>query len=271
MSFLTSLPEPVSHLNHIHYMLIQKKPFTFIRFSDGETEIILNRKLEIYNGKTIFKGKKSKNIYPKFDNKKFDPRLHQSVRKDLISAATSRGEFLYKGLPSRHNRQLWERDLMLRLNGGLDKSITFSDLLINSNYKTYRNNLVPLYRHFEDIYVVANYRSVLIGELIKATLIPVQDNFFENYDAVKSDIYERIIDVPYGALVLSSASSLTKIIGHLLYKKRPDITFIDIGTSINDLLSLKYNTRAYHNIFYSRDPFKLFFNKFINIGNKIKW
>ena len=55
MSFLTSLPEPVSHLNHIHYMLIQKKPFTFIRFSDGETEIILNRKLEIYNGKTNYR------------------------------------------------------------------------------------------------------------------------------------------------------------------------------------------------------------------------
>ena len=38
-----------------------------------------------------------------------------------------------KGMP--HKRFKKDRDLLVTLNGGLDKNITFSDLLINSNYK----------------------------------------------------------------------------------------------------------------------------------------
>ena len=59
------------------------------------------------------------------------------------------------------------------------------------------------------------------------------------------------------SLVLSSASSLSNIIAHKLHVK--NITFIDIGTSVNDLLSLDSETREYHgsmssleNYFYKR-------------------
>ena len=37
-----------------------------------------------------------------------------------------------------------------------------------------------------------------------------------------------------------------------LYEIRPDITFIDIGTSLNDLLGLDSRTRAYHNLYFSK-------------------
>ena len=61
----------------------QKKPFCFVRFSDGETEIIRNRYLKINKGVTIFQGKVSKNNYSDFDSKEFIPNLHNQIREDL--------------------------------------------------------------------------------------------------------------------------------------------------------------------------------------------
>ena len=43
----------------------------------------------------------------------------------------------YKGLP--HKRFKSDRDFLVTINGGLDKHITFADLLINSNYFSEKN------------------------------------------------------------------------------------------------------------------------------------
>ena len=55
-----------------------------------------------------------------------------------------------------------------------------------------------------------------------------------------------LLEVPKNSLVLSSASSLSNTLAYKLFLKRDDITFIDVGTSINDLLSLDSKTREYH-------------------------
>ena len=125
--------------------------------------------------------------------------------------------------------------------------MTFSDLFLNSNYKKYRDEVVPLFEFFENIYVIANYRAKTIGILEKAKQIDIPDNFFATYDRVVDSVYSQIKDIPAGSLVLSSASSLSNILSHRMYIKNPNTTFLDIGTSINDLLSLNHNTREYHN------------------------
>lgn len=52
--------------------------------------------------------------------------------------------------------------------------------------------------------------------------------------------------VPDSALVLSSASSLSNVLGHRLRKSRSDLTFLDIGTVLNDLMGLPLTTRAHY-------------------------
>lgn len=270
MSFKSSTPDAVEHLEHLKAMLEQKKPFTFVRFSDGETEIIRNRKLEIYNGKTVFRGKESNNKYPVYDNKKFDPCSDLDIRADLMSAAIFNAEYYYKGIPTSHNRAYWDKDLMLRLNGGANGSITFSDLLINSNYQRYRKEIVPILGEYSDVYVISNFRSQLIGELACFHHISIPDNFFSSYQEVKKDILDTLVSLPNGALVLSSASSLSNILGSELYSLRRDITFIDIGTSLNDLLSLDSKTRDYH--FQSKNYIKNIILNLVKVNrNKIKW
>lgn len=268
MSKVNLVPSPVKHIEQVIKSLENNEAFSFVRFSDGETEILRNRYLEINNGITIFRGKQFVNSYPQFDSKKFDPRIHQHIRKDLLESAMFKDMKFYKGIPSLHNNALKDREYMLRLNGGFNFNITFSDLFLNSNYKRYRDEVVPLFSNYENIYVIANYRAKPCGILGDAHHITVPDNFFSTYQDSLNDIMKSLEGIEKGSLILSSASSLTKVVGHKLFLQRKDVTFLDVGTSINDLLSLKHNIRDYH---AEHDSFikKIFFRR--KKGYKIQW
>lgn len=262
------IPSGDKHLDLFINKLKNKIPFSFVRFSDGETEIIRNRYLEINSGKTVFRGKEFKNNFPVFDSKKFDPFLHQNIRKDLLDSALFKEMSFFKGIPTSHNKAFKDKDLMLRLNGGYDDNITFSDLFLNSNYDRYRKELVPIFKNYDYIYVIANYRAIPTDDLSKSKHIHVPDNFFSSYDKTLEKVMDELKSVESGAIILSSASSLSNIIAHKLYLERQDITFLDIGTSINDLLSMDNMIRSYHkqkkgffrNIFYKKTK-----------RNKIRW
>ena len=268
-------PVPKFHFNNFMKLISLRRPFTFIRFSDGEVEVLRNRKLIISNQKTIFRGKISCNNFPKMDSKIFNPQLHQKFRRDLLEASIFKSKYFYKGIrtfnitdPEATN----DREFLLRLNGGFDNQITFSDLLINQNYIIFRKKLLPLlFKKFKDITVISNWRSNLKFSYHKH--IKVSDNFISNYEYELQNVLSQLIDIPRNSLVLSSASSLTNIVGYKLFLYRKDITFLDIGTSINELLSLPMKTRGYHELldFYKTYHlpirfFKLFFNDLI-----IRW
>lgn len=262
------VPRPKEQLVKFRNMLIDRKPFTFVRFSDGETEILFNRYLEISGGKTFFKGNEYKNNYPIYDSKVFNPNENEDLRSDLLEAAFYKDDLYFKGIPTSHNGKISEREFMVRLNGGFDSQLTFADLFLNSNYSNYRNFILPEFSRFEKIYVVANYRAEFKGILEDAVHIDIPDNFFSNYAEVLDSTYNRLVDIETGSLVLSSASTLTKILGYKIFLCRQDVTFIDIGTSINDLLGLDLNTRNYHsNIDGMFNKLVLNFKK----GHKIKW
>jgi hypothetical protein len=249
--------------------LHNKTPFTFIRFSDGETEILRNRYLEINNGTTIIRGKSKSNRYPVFDAKRFDPIMNRNIREDLLEAATYAETDFYKGIPSSHSLMCEEQHLLVRLNGGIDRYITFADLFLNNNYSLFRSNIVPKFSQFAHLYVVCNHRSDLQGVLNNAVKISVNDNFFSDYNSIKYSILRQLSNIPEGSLVLSSASSLSKIIGHNLKCSRKDLTFLDVGTSINDLLNLPTNIRSYLN--RENLSFKDKFKEVINDRQTIKW
>jgi len=241
--------KPNPHQDLIKFqMLLQKKiPFIFIRFSDGETEILRNRPLIIDKNQILFRGRKLKNIYPKHDFKNFHPTDSQIVRADLLKSAMHCGFNFFKGIPTRHNNAILDREFMLRLNGGLDKCITFSDLFMNSNYEFFRNNIIEEFKQFKYITIIANHRARFGNFLKHANHIKIPDNFFSCYEKSILDINNQIDRLPFGSLILSSASSLSNIIGYQLHKKCPKkFTFIDIGSSMNDFIGLHSNVRTYH-------------------------
>ena len=239
-------PNGNSHLTQVRNALSNEQAFSFVRFSDGEIEVLKNRYLEIYSGNTVFRGRQFPNQFPTFDNKRFDPMQNQSIRADLLNAAMFRDDRFLKGIPTSHNQALVDREFMLRLNGGYSQSVTFSDLFINSNYIRYLDEVVPLFSRYENLYIIGNYRVKPTGVIKHGKLIDVSDNFFSSYESTLEHVMSGLKGVEPGALILSSASSLSNIVGHKLFQLRQDVTFLDIGTSINDMLSLKSNTREYH-------------------------
>lgn len=243
-------PSAIKDIEKFYQMIKSKESFSFIRFSDGELEIIRNRYLKISKGKTHFRGKIFHNSFSEIDSKEFDPKLNYDIRQDLIYSAVAKMHNFYKGMP--HKRSKKDRDLLVTLNGGLDENITFADLLINSNYKFYRENIVPEYQNYKNIYLIANYRAKPRDILSKSIHLKIPDNFFSNYKKVKEQLISYLQDIPSNSLILSSASSLTNIIGHEIYRLRNDLTFIDVGTSINDLIGLDAITRSYHMTYFSK-------------------
>ena len=244
-----SLPRGKNDLNRLTRLSKENVPFTFVRFSDGEIEILRNRKLVIADGVTQFRGKYFSNNFPVFDQKRFDPLSGKAMRADLILSATYCDKNYFKGIPTSHNRAINDREFLLRLNGGFTPQMTFSDLFLNSNYLHSRNDFFPsIVDSSSNLYVVGNFRCQLRDYLAKGTLISIPDNFFSCYEEALSKTMDSLFDIPDHSLVLSSASSLSNVLGHQLRLARPDITFIDIGTALNDLMGLSLGTRAYHSL-----------------------
>lgn len=236
-------------LDHFESLVRERSPFTFVRFSDGEIEILRNRKLVIAGGVTEFRGKRFSNQFPGFDQKHFDPKRGQDVRGDLLASAIFRDSCYFKGVPTRHNNAIVDREFLLRLNGGFTTQMTFSDLFLNSNFLRARASFFPFVAaSFEDLLVVGNWRCELKGYLAKGHLVQIPDDFFSAYQRTLASVQAALQNAPNSALILSSASSLSNVLGHRLRISRPDLTFLDIGTVLNDLMGLPLGTRAYHKL-----------------------
>lgn len=247
------MPTGSADLAKLTRLVRDRSPFTFVRFSDGEIEVLRNRKLVISGGVTEFRGQRFANRFPEFDQKRFDPRLGQDVRRDLLASALFEAPAYFKGIPARHNNALGDREFMLRLNGGFSSQMTFSDLFLNENFIQARSEFFPFATScFDHLLVVGNWRCELKGHLSKGSLVQIPDNFFATYQQTFENVLKRLKEAPDSALVISSASSLSNVLGHRLRQCRSDLTFLDIGTVLNDLMGLPLSTRAYHKILNPR-------------------
>jgi hypothetical protein len=212
-------------------------------------EIIRNRSVSISGGITEFRGKFIQNKFPEFDQKRFDPKNGQDIRGDLLASAMFSEFNYFKGIPARHNNAIIDREFMLRLNGGFTPQMTFSDLFLNSNFLRARDSFFPfLLTSFKDLLVVGNWRCKLRGNLSKGRLVQIPDNFFSKYKQTLESVKAELANAPESALILSSASSLSNVLGHTLRINRPDLTFLDIGTAMNDLMGLPMGIREYHKL-----------------------
>lgn len=238
----------------IKVLLENKDPFTFIRFSDGEMEIIRNERLFIGKGHISWSKGEVSYSYPDFDYKDFSPKRDLKLREDLIASAIYKSKLYFKGIPTAHNNAREDRNLMIEFNGRSQENLTFSDLLINENFLKFRRQFITIFSSFNSVYYFGNYRANprLVNENWK--LIPLQDNFFANYEKVLEFSLNALSRLPRSSLILSSASSLTNILGYQLHQSRPDITFLDIGTSMHDLVGMESGIRGYHVLLSKNTP-----------------
>lgn len=239
----------VSHtLKLFGHKIDAKSPFTFIRFSDGELEIILNNRLRIDEAGVAWSGMQVSASYPQFDFKTFEPGTKQAqyFRQDLLASAVFSENNYFKGIPTSRNSDLTLRKLMVGLNGGSYLRLTSNDLLINSNYLFFLKKMLPKILMRRNLYLLGNWR--MRPALLEPEMghLKVPDNFFSGYPRSLETVSSEAFRLPQESTLLSSASSFSNILGLRLRISRPDITFIDVGTSLHHLAGLPGNFRGYH-------------------------
>ena len=227
-------------------LLSEGIPFTFIRFSDGEMEVIFNSKLVIQEGSVEWRGNKNTANYPVFDSKSFLPERDVDFRRDLVEAASFRAPNFFKGIRTRGAFGSRDKKKMIELNSELLDGLTFSDLLINENWRLFIDKAMPLIIERGNVTYFGNFRARPDFLGVNIRHVKIGDDFIPRYAAVLEESMAELTALPLGETILSSASSLSNILGHRLFTVRPDMTFIDVGTALNPFIGLEEGLREYH-------------------------
>ena len=214
--------------------------FAFARFSDGEMFIMQNKTVVLAPGYFVTGDRVGTNVYTKEEQKEFLPNKHQFHREKLIESFQYNHENYYKGICTKidvgEENFRWQLDL----HGGDETNLTFANVFINSNYPRYVEEIVPLFKDREIIYVV--------NELADLSALPfkVKKEFrigsncmINNYDTVekvkeyieKNNIKDHI--------VLCSAASLSNFVIHQCFEENQNNTFLDTGSALNPYQNLE--------------------------------
>ena len=245
----------------LHYFLERvrsRESFTFVRFSDGELEILRNHEVEI-SEKFVYSsfGKSSYN-YPRFDHKRFRPESGEAIRRALVESLAFTHVDYFKGVPASHNQsRVFDaraaREFCYEIGGSCQNNQwAFADIFVNSNYLSFKRLFIPVFWTIPNLVFIGNYRMNPFLLNPQALHIQVPDGAFDNFSTNVERIVSEASDSPEGAVVLSSASSMSNVVGHRLRLARPDLTFIDVGTALHSTCALPGANRLYQALDLSR-------------------
>ena len=236
--------------------------FAFSRFSDGELFIMQNKVLILAKDHYVTGDVKGRNVYTEEEQKEFNPEEHQVYREKLIECFKHCQDNYYKGICTATDAHVGREsfEYQIELHGGDHESLTFSNLLINANYRRFIEEMVPLFVDREIIYVVnklANTSRLPFD--VKKTFEIGSNCMINDYNVaeeIKNYITENNIE---NHIILCSAASLSNFIIYECFKDNPNNTFLDIGSCLNPLLELEgwKHTRGYltHYWLNSGSPF----------------
>jgi hypothetical protein len=235
-----------NHLSLFKDKLIKKEPFSFSRFSDGELMILKNLETRIGDnfyqiGERIFF---SAPYHPE-DHKHWIPNENEDIRQKLMDSFTHKEPNYFVGLSCRCCVGQENFDLQLSWRGEDDEYLTWSNLFVNSNYPKFMNEILPLFSKYKVVYILNENAD------INNLPFKVEKDFRVGYNCIINDYY-KIEEIKKwisdndieGYLFLFSASSLSNLMIHELFKFNNKNTYLDIGTTLNKLLKMK-GTRDY--------------------------
>ena len=210
-----------------------KEPFAFSRWADGE--------LFILQGKSYSLSPSSHGYLNSEDQKNFHAERDNIVTEKLWDALRYGSENYYIGIitngdmPPENHGGFSTRDWMIEESGSALDNVTFANVLINSNYTRYREEMLPLYKDYKMV-TLCNEKCSLDDSLFDS----VVKDFRVGSNCIVSDLdkVEEMVEwvretKPEGHLFLFAASSLGNMCIHKLHEVAPNNTYIDVGSSLN--------------------------------------
>ena len=223
--------------------------FAFSRFSDGEVYMLQKKEILLGENGAIVGDKHLPGQYTPEDRKHYKPDEHEFYRQKLEDAIKHKQDSYFKGLSCRccvgEENFNWQLDL---IGPGDDHNLTWSNLMINSNYLEYIKKFIPLFKT-KKIFSVFNKLADIKNwnlDFQPENNFPIGSNcIIDDYnlvDEIKSYIRDKNIK---NSVFLISASSLSNMIIHKCYEAYPNNTYIDVGSSLNPFIPGIGSRRAY--------------------------
>jgi hypothetical protein len=236
--------------------LKQGEPFAFTRFSDGEIAVMQDKKLVLESDYVIEGDVRHSFGYDSDDYKNFDPAEHGFVREALTEAYTFKKANYFVGGICRNCTCASSQygPWMLAQYGQFDKHYSYANLLLNSNYTDFVNHYIPELKNHKIVMVCSENAdlSEMPFEVVKD--FRVGRNCIVNDHHLITEMMEwvekeNITDHVF----LFSASSLSEILIHNLFKNYDQNTYIDVGTTLHKQMKLSLK-RGYLSAYWSRRP-----------------
>jgi len=208
------------------------EPFAFSRWADGELWILERKSYSLSPTSHGY-------IFPE-DQKHFDISKHEFHWEKLWDAFKYSAPNYHIGITTGSDANILEgdnpRDWMIMHSGSDIDNITYANLFINSNYRQFRERIIPLFSEYKTT-IMCNERSDIT--------IPYEKDFRVGSNCIVNDDdkIEEMVDYvkttkPEGELFLFCASSLGNCCIHRLHEIAPNNTYLDMGSALNPDLKL---------------------------------
>jgi hypothetical protein len=221
--------------------------FAFSRYSDGEVFVMQGKKLVLATDHVIVDNVKHGFGYPEDDYKHFDPEENQDVQDKLLQAFSYEKKNYFVGVGCGNctcairEHIPW---LLERYKNGADH-MTTPNLFVNANYPLFISHYIPEFKKKKIVLVCSENADLteMPFEVVKD--FRVGRNCIVNDHGLAEVIKQWISDNDVQDHVfLFSASSLSEILIHELFKSCDKNTYIDIGTTLHKYMKLG-NERNY--------------------------
>lgn len=222
--------------------VVNKEPFAFTRFSDGEMFMLQGQSLALQKDHVQIDGARFNNQYTFEDFKDFDPKVHAGEYALLKEAFEYSDDNYIKGICCKCCQGKDNFDWMISGEG----EFTWSNLFVNSNYRLFLHYMLPALKD-RRVFLVCHHSATLQHLPLKVDYdFRVGDNAFHKDTGVIDEIQEYITTEKIdNAVFLFACSTLANLAIYELWRENVrGNTFIDVGSTLNPFIGLSI-TRGY--------------------------
>lgn len=213
----------------LHSAIQNRENISFSKFCDGEWAVLLNQKI---NNKEFW----------------FDPSdiKDQLKRRALMESFRYKNDRYFVGITCVKVFGLQVHKAMKTLSDQNEDHLTWADIWVNSNYKYYTQNILPLFQN-RDIVLFCNENGNINNLPFKPSMVfPLKHNAWEynwNYiEEAKSFISTGIKD----HIFLFCCGPFGNVLCHRLTEYEPNNTYLDVGSTLNPYLGSAGFERDYY-------------------------
>jgi hypothetical protein len=226
------------HIQNFKQKLIDREPFAFARYSDGELFILQNKELILGDGFIKVGEVATPGPYKSQDFKHFNPAKDVVARERLLQAFAHKQPGYYKGISCQCCVGPEAFQQQIDIHGGDDESLTWANLFVNSNYPTFIEEVLPVLQTYDTVMICHEDANLEKLEFVTKDFrvgYNAMINDYEKINTIKDWIDQEKVE---GRLFLFSASTFSNLAIYELYKHNQKNTYLDIGTCLTPFMGM---------------------------------